>query len=107
MAITKIDDLHLYAGITSTAQQIWEMKNFLNTNGVQYQLMFYGEDERHKELFDALNTWWNGANIVAFPILVYTEIHDDLPPSRYPRIYYTDLATLQSSNFLNDYKLGR
>jgi hypothetical protein len=107
MALTKIDDVQLYAGFTSTAQQTWEMKNFLDTNHIQYQLMFYGEDERHTELFSALSSWWPSSNITGFPVLVYTEIHDDLPPSRYPRIYYTDLNTLQSSSFLTDYQLGR
>jgi hypothetical protein len=103
MAITKIDDVFLYVGITDGVTEANNIKKWLVANNINYTLLFYGDDAQHADVFVALNSWWPDTNIVDFPVLVYTEIHDDLPPSRYPRKYFQTLADIQGSNFLSTY----
>jgi len=105
MAITKIDDVFLYVGITDGVTEANNIKKWLVANNIKYTLLFYGDDAQHADVIGALNSWWPGASIVDFPILVYTEIHDDLPPSQYPRKYFQTLVDLQGSNFLSTYTL--
>jgi len=104
MAITKIDDVFLYTGVTAGSAESWRIKDFLVTNNIKYTLMFYGDDSSHNNIFEALNSWWPGANLTDFPILVYTEIHDDLSPSQYPRKFFKSLAEIEASDFLSTYK---
>jgi len=107
MAIVRIDDIHFYTAITESAQQCWAMKKWLKGNNVEFVSMHYTDDAQAAGVITALNTWWDNANITDFPILTYTEIHDDLSPSRYPRRYFTTLIDLAGSDFLEKYALGR
>ena len=104
MAITKIDDIHFYAAVTKDAQACWDMKNYLITNNIKFTNMLY-DDTQLDGVLASLSTWWPGANFTGFPILVYTEVHDDLSVSQYPRVYFTDVASLSASNFLELYNL--
>ncbi len=107
MAITKLDDIHLYTGLTEHAQQCWDMKKYLQDNGVKFQNLHYADDAQHPSVFKPLSTWWpNIVEFNAFPILVYTEVHDDLSVSQYPRKFFTNLEDLKASNFLELAKLG-
>jgi len=105
MALTKIDDIYLYAGITAGAAESFAIKQYLVDNNVKYTLMFYGDDGSHEGVFAALSTWFADRGtenpFTDFPILVYTEIHDDLSPSQYPRKYFTNLNDITNSNFLS------
>jgi hypothetical protein len=108
MAVTKIDDVHLYAGMTDGIIEANNMKKWLKDNNIEYTLMFYADESAHTGLLEALSSWWrddSNAAFTDFPILVYTEIHDDLPPSRYPRKFFKTLSDMQNSNFLSVYKV--
>lgn len=107
MALTKIDDICLYTALNEDAQECYELKKWLNDNGVSFQGLHYNDDSQLEEVFTALNTWWENANFTKLPILVYTEIHSDLSPMLYPKKFFTTLEEAKASNFLNDYKLGR
>jgi hypothetical protein len=107
MALTKIDDVHLYTGVTDGAAEGAAIKKWLVANNIKYQLLFYGDDSVHKQVLEALSSWWQGdPNSVFedFPVLTYTEIHDDLPPSRYPKKYFKTLEAIETSDFLATYK---
>lgn len=100
MAITKIDDINLYVGLTADAQKCWDMKKFLLDNNIKFTTLMYTDDAQHAELFAAISTWWPGETFDRFPILVYTEIDLNLPPSQYPRNFAKSVADLQSTNFV-------
>jgi hypothetical protein len=104
MAITKIDDVFLYIGITDGVTEANNIKKWLLANNIKYTLLFYGDDSQHTDVLNALNSWWPGANIIDFPVLVYTEIHNDLPPSQYPRKWFQTLSAIQASEFLTTYQ---
>lgn len=107
MALTKIVDCNLYSGLTQNAQECFDFKKWLEDNNVEFQLLFYNDSSQHELVFNALNTWWENAGITSFPIFVYTEMHDDLTPSRYPRKFFKSLADIQASDFLTQYRVGR
>jgi hypothetical protein len=107
MALTKIVDCCLYVGLTQDAQACYEFKKWLEDNNVEYQLLMYSYDNQHSEVFTALSSWWPDTQISAFPVLVYTEIHDDLSPMMYPRKYFKTVTDIQASEFLTQYALGR
>ena len=100
MAITKIDDVDLYVGLTADAQACWEMKKFLLDNNIKFRTMMYADDSQHKSLFDSISTWWPGETFNKFPIVTYTEIDPDLSPSQYPRKFSRNVAGLQTGNFV-------
>jgi len=111
MALTKIVDCYLYCGFTEDAQACFDFKKWLEDNNVDFQLLFYADNSQHKGVFDALNSWWpdleSENKLSKFPIFVYTEIHDDLTPAKYPRKFFKSTAEIQTSNFLTQYQLGR
>lgn len=107
MALVRLSDIRFYTGLTETAQQQWEMKKWLDDNNISYISMNYSDDSQHQQVFKSLNGWWPEANIINFPILTYTEIHDDLEVSQFPVKYFLDVATLSSSSFLQDYNLKK
>lgn len=107
MALTKIVDCALHAGLTQDVNACYQFKQWLKDNNIEYTMLFYVDDIQHQHVFDALNTWWDGVTFNSFPIFVYTEVHDDLSPAQYPRKYFTSVAEIQASNFLTQYSLGR
>jgi hypothetical protein len=107
MALTKIVDCSLYAGLTQNAQACYEFKQWLKDNNVEFQLLMYSDDNQHQGVFDSLNTWWPDPQFSSFPIFIYTEIHDDLSPMMYPRKYFKTVADIQASDFLTQYAVGR
>lgn len=102
MAFVKLDDVYLYTGLTSKAQQCYEMKKWLTDNNVKFTSLHYNDDAQHPELFAALNTWWEGVTFSEFPILICTEVHDDMSISQYPKRYYKSLEDAQASDFLQN-----
>lgn len=100
MAITKIDDIDLYVGLTADAQACWDMKKFLTDNNIKFRTMMYADDSQHKSLFEAISTWWPGETFDKFPFVIYTEVDLDLPPSQFPRKFAKTVAELQSGNFV-------
>jgi hypothetical protein len=100
MAITKIDDIDLYVGLTTDAQTCWEMKKFLTDNNIKFRTMMYADDAQHEALFTAVSTWWEDVTFDKFPFLTYTEIDSDVPPSQYPRKFAKTVADLQTGDFV-------
>ncbi len=107
MALTKIDDVYLYTAMDHTAQACFEMKQYLQDNNVNFNHLHYNDDSQLPDVFAPLSTWWEGETFNAMPILIYTEIHDDLPPSRYPRKFFKTLDDLKASTFIQDYQRGQ
>lgn len=100
MAITKIDDIDLYVGLTANAQTCWEMKKFLMDNNIKFRTMMYADDAQHADLFAAISTWWPEETFDKFPFVIYTEIDVSLAPSLYPRKFAKNVADLQNENFV-------
>lgn len=107
MALVRLSDIRFYTGLTETAHQQWEMKKWLTENNVNYITMSYADETQHQQVFDGFNSWWPEANISNFPVLTYTEIHDDLEVSQFPVKYFLDVTSLSSSSFLQDYNLKK
>lgn len=107
MALIKIVDCALHGGLTQDANACYEFKKWLQDNNIEYTMLFYVDDGQHQQVFNALNSWWQDANFNSFPIFVYTEMHDDLSPSQYPRKFFTSVADIKASDFLAQYALGR
>lgn len=108
--LTRIDDIHLYMGMTADAAECYEAKKFLVDNGIAFVPYMYGDDSAHAGLFEALTSWnmpGAPAQIAKFPFLTYTEVHDNLPPSQYPRICVYGAAALRNSDIVTKYKIGR
>ena len=100
MAVTKIDDIDLYVGLTETAQECWSIKKFLTDNNIKFRTLMYADDAQHEDLFAGVSTWWEGVTFDKFPFVTYTEIDIDVPPSQYPRKFAKTLADLQGGNFV-------
>ena len=108
--LTRIDDIHLYMGMTEHAAECYEAKKFLGDLGVAFVPYMYADDTAHPGLFEALTSWnmvGSPAQIAKFPFLIYTEIHDDLPPSQFPRVCLYGVAAMMASDIAAKYKLGR
>jgi len=102
MAVSKIDDIFLYTGWTSNAQECYRVLEWLKNNNVKYTLLQYNDEAQHESVLSTLNDWFPDANINDFPIVVFTNMDLDLSPSQWPRGYFTNLADIQSdSNFLS------
>ena len=108
MALTKIDDIFLYTGLTASASASYEAKTWLDSQNIPYEFMHYAVPSEHQALFTALNTWWPDQHVFTdFPFVIYTEIHDDLSPRNYPKICLMGLDEIKNSNLVDLYKLGR
>lgn len=99
MSITKIDDVDLYAGLTKDAQACWDIKKFLVDNNIKFRTMMYADDAQHEDLFYSMSQQWD-EEINKFPILTYTEIDFDLPPSQYPKKFARTVEDLQGTHFV-------
>ena len=100
MAITKIDDVDLYVGLTADVQACWDMKKFLTDNNIKFRTLMYADDSQHEQLFASISTWWFEETFDRFPILTYTEVLDDAPPSQYPKRFARKIEDLQGTDFL-------
>lgn len=108
MTITKIDDVYLYANDFQGPSDCFDAKTWLDENNITYQFMYYGNPDEYQRLFDsASENWSQQTPLSAFPFLIYTEIHDDLSPSRYPQVCLRSLDEIKNSNLELLYKLGR
>ncbi len=111
MALTKIVDCYLYSGFTEEAQACSDLKIWLENNNIDFQFLFYADNSQHEAVFTALNSWWPKLEpenkLDKFPIFVYTEVHDDLTPAKYPRKFFKSVTEIQASDFLTQYLLGR
>jgi hypothetical protein len=110
MALTRIDDIQLYVGLTAEAGDCFVAKDFLDSVGVTNHLYMYADTAAHADLFTALDSWrmpGAPANITKFPFLIYTEIHSDLPPSQYPRVCVYGADAIAASGIAAKFALGR
>jgi len=98
MAVSKIDDIYLYTGWTSNAQECYRVMEWLKNNNVKFTHLQYGDESQHESVFNVLNSWFPSANIDNFPIVVYTNMDLDLSPSQWQRGYFINLADIQADN---------
>jgi len=82
--VVKIKEVLLYVGYTANAQQCYLMKKYLEDNNVAFNLMNYGDDSHHQDVFGAMSTWNYGRpgeqvqhNITDFPFVTWKEYYDD------------------------------
>jgi hypothetical protein len=113
MAITKIDDIYLYTDLSWDPSEVSESvdaKAFLDACGLTYIHLNYADPEQHPFVFDPLSSWSfsDGSHkIETFPFVIYTEIHDDLSPAKYPKVLLYGLDEIENSNLTELYQLGR
>lgn len=113
MSITKIDDIYLYTDLDWTPDQIGESvdaKSYMDTTGINYIHLNYADPAQHHDAISPLNSWGfsDGSHTIdKFPFIIYTEIHDDLSPSAYPRVLLYGLEAIKNSNLVELYQLGR
>lgn len=99
MAILKIEEVYLYTTLDHTHAECYAMKKWLDDNNVKYTYLHY-HAEFVAEALAPLNTWWEGVTFTEFPIIVYTEVRDDVPVSQSPRRFFKTLAEAQANDFL-------
>lgn len=99
MAIIKIEEVYLYTTLDHTHAECYGMKKWLDDNGVKYANLHYPAELKN-DVFAPLDTWWTGVTFTDFPVLIYTEVRDDVPLSQSPRRFFTTLADAQASDFL-------
>jgi hypothetical protein len=120
--LVRIDDIHLYTNIdwASGDLQVSHMaQKFFEENDMPVILMNYnGSPEILEAALEPLRTWrfenkisetnkYGLFDLQEFPFLIYTEVHDDIPPSKFPRILLYGYDEIVDSNILELYKLGR
>ncbi len=99
MAVINIEEVYLYTTLDHTHAECYAMKQWLDQNNVKYVNLHYPAESK-ADVFAPLNTWWDNVTFDDFPILVYTEVRDDVPVSRSPRRFFTNVADAQASDFL-------
>lgn len=80
--VAKIKAVHLYVGLTEDAQKCYEMKKYLEDNGIPFVLLPYFDKPDIEEVFKGLNTWAWGENLetktfTRFPLVHWTTFYDD------------------------------
>lgn len=108
--LKRIADIQLYMGLTAEVGDCYAAKKFLDDNGIKFAPYMYTDESQHQGNFDAISSWkLAGAPEVVdkFPFLIYTEIHDELEPSQYPRKMLYGLEALTGSDIVDLYKIGR
>lgn len=120
--LTRIDDLYLYTNIdfqSGDIQMSHMAQKFFEEADVPVVLMNYNGSEAVLEAaLEPLRTWtfsnmisdtnkYGRFDLQEFPFLIYTEIHDDLPPSQYPKVLLYGYDEIVDSNILELYQLGR
>lgn len=118
MSLVRIDDIQLYTNfnwdngvVEKPGFECMTAYNFLNENGVVYEHMNYGGDSDFPGSLPALSTWtFAGDRQITFetyPFVIYTEVHDDLSPSQYPKVLLYGNDEIINSNIAELYQLGR
>ncbi len=109
--LTKIDDIHLYTcdAITPNTECAAAVQYFADNSVIDYTLLNYADPTQHADCLAPINTWWHNGEpeVTGFPFVIYTEIHDNLPPSRYPLVAIQGLDNITNSTFAEIYQLGR
>jgi len=97
--LLKIVNVYLYASTNkdSEAAKVW-----LETHNIPYTLLCYRDEAQHPMVFEALNSWFN-TTLDSFPVVVYDEIHDDMPSVK---AYIDGWEALRHSNLAELYQLG-
>lgn len=113
MSIVKIDDLYLYSSFAKDVVASFQAKKYLEENGLienrDYVHLIYNNSEDHDMIFSNLGTWdfVDGRHAFSsFPFLIYTEIHDDLKPSQFPKIVRKGVDEIKAG-IAELFKLGR
>jgi hypothetical protein len=108
--LTRIDDIQLYMGITPEAADCYHAKKYLEDAGVGHVPYMYSDESQHADNFAAISSWKLAgapAEVDKFPFVIYTEVHDDLPPSQYPKKMLYGLEDIKASNIAELYQVGR
>jgi len=94
-------------------------QKFFEENDVPVVLMnYHGSEAILEAALEPLRTWrfankvtdtnkYGTFDFQEFPFLIYTEVHDDLSPSQYPKIVLYGYDEIVDSNILELYQLGR
>lgn len=81
--LMKISEVLLYGGLTQDVQAVYDMKVFLEQQGIKYRLLFYTENT--EQALAPLRTWRMGDrgaekthdDLVKFPFVTWNEHYDD------------------------------
>lgn len=89
MSLVRIDDIHLYGGLTEDAGDCYRTKKWLDDNNIKFVHLFYQDDKQCAEVIETVNSWFvtpeQSVVISKLPFVVYCEVDSDLPISQYPR----------------------
>lgn len=80
--LARIKEVSFYVGLTADAAACYEMKAYLEANGIPYKLLAYMDDSQHEPNFRALSTWaWGpqgeSREFARFPVLTWEEFDED------------------------------
>jgi len=110
MAFVRIDDIHLYGGLTEDAVDCYRTKKWLDENNIKYIHLFYQDDNQCQEVIESINGWFTSSEepvvISKMPFIVYCEVDNDLPISQYPRKVLVGYDEI-SSKLKDLYAVGR
>lgn len=85
--LAKIKEVHLYVALSEHAQECYDVRQYLDQNGIPYTLLAYFEPTQYPDICAALSSWvWTGEQqrtISQFPIVTWKNCYDD---------YETDLG---------------
>lgn len=70
-------NFHLYTAFSTTALDSLRAKKALDNAGLQYNHLYYVEEEQQKQVLESVSTWFTEKTLNQFPFLVYDERHDD------------------------------
>jgi hypothetical protein len=113
MAISKIDAIYLYTDMTweeGEKTDSTQARAYLDAEGVEYILLNYADPAQHEDATSPLRTWGfidGYHDIKAFPFVIYTEVHDDMSMTKWPKVLLYGLDAIIESNISDLYKLGR
>lgn len=114
MAITKIDSVYLYTDLTWAEDEVSDSvdaKKYLEDNGVEFIHLNYADPAQHEAALAPLRTWLfadgQHQEISNFPLVIYTEVHDDMESAYYPKVLLYGLDAIKESNLTDLYQLGR
>jgi hypothetical protein len=95
--IIGIKDIYLYSGLTPTGGNNSALAvQWLKQNNIVFTHLWYGDEEQHAGVFNAINTW-NLGTFSDFPFVIYDEIHDD---NTVVKQALNGLSEIQNSNLV-------